>query len=127
DLRYPPVGAADKPRAGLRLLEEGEAAPLSLVWLGDDPLGKGEAAQLAASDTARRIALQLAGAAEGRAGFDKDGVFTPLKGGDIAVLVANHRQAGMIADELAARGVPSVRRGRDSVWRSEEAGELAAV
>src|SRR3546814_11388452 len=33
----------------------------------------------------------------------------------------------MIADELASRGVPSVRRGRDSVWRSEEAAELAAV
>ena len=29
-----------------------------------------------------------------------------------------------IADELAARGVPSVRRGRDSVWHSEEAAEL---
>ena len=127
DLRYPPVGAAERPRASLRLVEEGGAAPLALVWLGDDPLGKGEAAQLAASDTARRIALQLAGATEGRAGFDKNGVFTPLKGGDIAVLVANHRQAGMIADELAARGVASVRRGRDSVWRSEEANELAAV
>ncbi|WP_222909832.1 exodeoxyribonuclease V subunit beta [Pseudomonas sp. DNDY-54] len=127
DLRYPAVGAADKPRASLHLVGEGEAAPLALVWLGDDPLGKGEAAQLAASDTARRIALQLAGAAEGRAGFDKEGVFTSLKGGDIAVLVANHRQAGLIADELAARGVPSVRRGRDSVWRSEEAAELAAV
>jgi exodeoxyribonuclease V beta subunit len=127
DLRYPPVGAADKPRAGLRLVEEVEAAPLSLVWLGDDPLGKGEAAELAARDTARRIAVQLAAAAEGRAGFDQDGTFTPLKGGDIAVLVANHRQAGMVAEQLAERGVPSVRRGRDSVWRSEEATELAAV
>lgn len=127
DLQYPPVGAAEKPRASLRLVEEGEAAPLSLVWLGDDPLGKGEASQLAAGDTARRIALQLAAAAEGQAGFEKDSTFAPLKGGDIAVLVANHRQAGLIAEELAARGVPSVRRGRDSVWRSEEAAELAAV
>ena len=126
-LRYPAVGAAEKSRAQLRLAEDDEA-PLSLVWLGDDPLGKGEAAQLAASDTARRIALHLAAAVEGRAGFEKeDGTFAPLKGGDMAVLVANHRQAGMIADELATRGVPSVRRGRDSVWRSEEAGELAAV
>lgn len=112
DLRYPPVGAADKPRASLRLAEEGKAAPLSLVWLGDDPLGKAEAAQLTASDTARRIAVQLAAAAEGRAGFAQGDRFTPLKGGDIAVLVANHRQAGMIADELAARGVPSVPRAR---------------
>ena len=126
DLRYPPVGAADKPRASLRLAEEGEAAPLSLVWLGDDPLGKGDAAQLAASDTARRIAVQLAAAAEDAQVSTRMAV-SPCKGGDIAVLVANHRQAGMIADELAARGVPSVRRGRDSVWRSEEAAELAAV
>jgi len=127
DLQYPPVGAADKPRATLRLDEETAAAPLSLIWLDDDPLSKGDATELAASDCARRIALQLAAAVEGRAGFDEAGQFTPLKGGDIAVLVANHRQAGMIAEELAARGVPSVRRGRDSVWASEEAGELAAV
>ncbi|CDZ94812.1 exodeoxyribonuclease V subunit beta [Pseudomonas saudiphocaensis] len=127
DLQYPAVEAADKPRSTLHLDEEDGAVPLSLVWLDDDVLSKAEAAELAASDCARRIALQLAAAAEGRAGFDKAGEFTPLKGGDIAVLVANHRQAGMIADELAVRGVPSVRRGRDSVWGSEEAGELAAV
>jgi len=127
DLQYPPVDDADKPRATLRLDEEADAAPLSLIWLDDNPLSKAEATELAASDCARRIALQLAAAAEGRAGFDEAGQFTPLKGGDIAVLVANHRQAGMIAEELAARGVPSVRRGRDSVWASEEAGELAAV
>ncbi|WP_256061052.1 hypothetical protein, partial [Klebsiella pneumoniae] len=103
-------------------LPEDEILPQVLFGRSVEDLSALEAAQLAASDTARRIALQLAGAAEGRAGVEKDGVFTPLKGGDIAVLVANHRQAGMIADELAARGVPSVRRGRDSVWRSEEAG-----
>ncbi|MCQ4324158.1 exodeoxyribonuclease V subunit beta [Stutzerimonas stutzeri] len=127
DLQYPPVAAAEKARARLRLVEEEEAAPLSLVWLGDEPLGKAEAAQLAAADTARRIALQLTAAAQGRAGFEMNGEFTALKGGDIAVLVANHRQAALVAEELAARGVPSVRRGRDSVWRSEEASELAAV
>ena len=125
DLRYPPVGAADKPRASLRLAEEGEAAPLSLVWLGDDPLGKGDAAQLAASDTARRIAVQLPPPPR-RAGFDKDGGFAP-QGRRYRRAGGQSPQAGMIADELAARGVPSVRRGRDSVWRSEEAAELAAV
>ncbi|QQN49162.1 exodeoxyribonuclease V subunit beta [Stutzerimonas balearica] len=124
-LEYPPVRAAERPRARLRL--DDEAAPLGLVWLGDEPLNKGEAAERAAADCARRIAGQLAAAAEGRVGFERDGEFTPLKGGDIAVLVANHRQAALIADELARRGVPSVRRGRDSVWQSEEAAELAAV
>src|SRR5690606_16646050 len=97
DLQYPAVEAADKPRSTLRLDEEDGAAPLSLIWLDDNALSKAEAAELAASDCARRIALQLAAAAEGRAGFDKAAEFTPLKGGDIAVLVANHRQAGMIA------------------------------
>ncbi|WP_120997847.1 exodeoxyribonuclease V subunit beta [Stutzerimonas urumqiensis] len=127
-LRYRAVEAADKPRPVLRLDEEAQAvAPLHLVWLGDEPLGKGEAAEAAAVDCARRIARQLAAAGEGRAGFERDGQLTPLKGGDIAVLVANHRQAGLIAEQLAARGVPSVRRGRDSVWQSEEAAELAAV
>ncbi|NHW00662.1 exodeoxyribonuclease V subunit beta [Stutzerimonas degradans] len=126
-LDYPPVTAADKSRATLRLHEDEAGAPLALVWLGDDALSKAGAAELAARDCARRIARQLAAAAEGRAGFEQDGQFSPLKGGDIAVLVANHRQAALIAEQLAARGVPSVRRGRDSVWASEEAAELAAV
>ncbi|MNQ44483.1 RecBCD enzyme subunit RecB [compost metagenome] len=124
-LDYPPVGASSKARAQLVLPEGG--APLELVWLGDEPLGKGEAGSTVASDTARRIAGLLAASSSGEAYFDEDGVRSPLKGGDIAVLVASHRQAGDVAAELAARGVPSVRRGRDSVWHSEEAEELAAV
>ncbi|MBP8236457.1 MAG: exodeoxyribonuclease V subunit beta [Pseudomonas sp.] len=128
-LSYPPVGASDKVRAQLVLpVVEGEAdAPLSLVWLDDDYLGKGAAGSLVARDTARRIAALLAASAAGEAYFDAGGERTPLKGGDIAVLVASHRQASDVAAELAARGVPSVRRGKENVWHSEEAGELAAV
>ncbi len=129
-LDYPPVQASSKPRAKLVLpaLDETERdAPLGLVWLGDDYLSKGDAGARVAVDTARRIAALLAAGAEGRAYFEERGERTALKGGDIAILVANHRQAGEIAAELAARGVPSVRRGRDSVWQSEEAQELAAV
>ncbi|MGK8708903.1 exodeoxyribonuclease V subunit beta [Metapseudomonas otitidis] len=124
-LDYPPVGASDKPRPQLVLPEGG--APLELVWLGDEPLGKGEAGRAVAIDTARRIAALLAASGAGQAYFEADGVRTPLRGGDFAVLVASHRQAGDVAAELATRGVPSVRRGRDSVWHSEEAAELAAV
>ncbi|BAN45830.1 exodeoxyribonuclease V subunit beta [Metapseudomonas resinovorans] len=124
-LDYPPVGASDKARAELVL--PGGGAPLELVWLGDQPLGKGEAGASVAQDSARRIAGLLAASARGEAYFEEDGRRTPLKGGDIAVLVASHRQAGDVAAELAARGVPSVRRGRDSVWHSEEGEELAAV
>lgn len=126
-LSYPPVSAGKKSRATLVLPEQDGAAPLGLVWLGDEGLNKARAGELAALDTARRIASLLAASAQGKAYFEDDGGRKPLKGGDIAVLVSNHREAASVAAELAARGVPSVRRGRDSVWHSEEAAELAAV
>jgi exodeoxyribonuclease V beta subunit len=126
-LSYPPVSAGQKARATLVLPEQDGGAPLGLVWLGDEGLNKARAGELAALDTARRIASLLAASAQGKAYFEDDGGRKPLKGGDIAVLVSNHREAASVAAELAARGVPSVRRGRDSVWHSEEAAELAAV
>ncbi|UUY09364.1 exodeoxyribonuclease V subunit beta [Pseudomonas sp. J452] len=126
-LDYPPVSAGKKSRADLVLPDEANGAPLALVWLADDGLNKGRAGEIAAIDTAQRIAGLLAASGEGTAYFDDKGVRTPLRGGDIAVLVASHREAASIAEELAVRGVPSVRRGRDSVWHSEEAAELAAV
>ncbi|MDG9925195.1 MULTISPECIES: UvrD-helicase domain-containing protein [unclassified Pseudomonas] len=172
-LVYPPVSVGKKSRATLVLPEQEGSAPLGLVWLGDEGLNKARAGELAALDTARRIASLLAASAQGAAYFEEqiepsesvqsvaspvrasqarsDGrdstdstassergpgaaiagrssfKRTPLKGGDIAVLVSNHREAASVAAELAARGVPSVRRGRDSVWHSEEAAELAAV
>lgn len=126
-LLYPPVSAGKKSRATLVLPEQDGGAPLGLVWLGFDALNKARAGELAALDTARRIAALLAASVQGLAYFEDDGGRMPLKGGDIAVLVSNHREAASVAAELAARGVPSVRRGRDSVWHSEEAAELAAV
>lgn len=128
-LAYQQVGASSKARAQLVLPRiEGETdAPLALVWLDNDYLGKGEAGALVARDTARRIAAVLSASSRGEAYFEQDGTRTPLKGGDIAVLVASHRQAGEVAAELAARGVPSVRRGKENVWHSEEADELSAV
>ncbi|AYC31010.1 exodeoxyribonuclease V subunit beta [Pseudomonas cavernae] len=126
-LDYPPVSASSKPRARLVLPDADSGAPLALVWLADEGLNKGRAGELAALDTAQRIAALLAASARGEAYFADDKGRAPLKGGDIAVLVASHREAASVASELAARGVPSVRRGRDSVWHSEEAGELAAV
>jgi len=126
-LDYPPVEAGNKPRPNLVLPADEPEAPLALVWLGDEGLNKGQAGERAAADTARRIAGLLAASGAGSAYFEDDKGRRPLKGGDIAVLVASHREAASIASELASRGVPSVRRGRDSVWHSEEAGELAAV
>jgi len=175
-LTYPPVGASHKARAQLVLpaVDDEQDAPLSLIWLNDDYLNKGQAGALVARDTARRIAAVLAASAAGTAYFEEENEppqesvqsvasavrarkarsderdstsstassarepdatiagrssfkRTPLKGGDIAVLVASHRQASDVAAELAERGVPSVRRGKENVWHSEEATELAAV
>ncbi|NQD96669.1 UvrD-helicase domain-containing protein, partial [Pseudomonas sp. CrR25] len=126
-LDYPPVGASARERARLVLPEDEQAPPLALVWLDDEPLGKGQAGALAARDTARRIAALLAASSRGEAYFQQEDHRTPLAGGDIAVLVASHRQAAEVAAELAARGVPSVRRGKENVWHSEEAEALAAV
>lgn len=128
-LAYQQVGASNKVRPLLVLpaIEAEQDAPLALVWLENDYLGKGEASALVARDTARRIAAVLAASSRGEAYFEQDNARTPLKGGDIAVLVASHRQASEVAAELAARGVPSVRRGKENVWHSEEAAELSAV
>lgn len=133
-LDYPQVGASNKARAQLVLpsVDAETDAPLALVWLDNEHLGKGEAGVLVARDTARRIAAVLAASSRGEAYFkneggEQSGTHTPLKGGDIAVLVASHRQASEVAAELAARGVPSVRRGKENVWHSEEASELTAV
>ncbi|MBU0903103.1 MULTISPECIES: exodeoxyribonuclease V subunit beta [Pseudomonas] len=128
-LDYQQVGASDKARAQLVLppVEGEQDAPLALVWLDDEHLGKGQAGALVATDTARRIAAVLAASSQGEAYFAQGDTRTPIKGGDIAVLVASHRQAGEVAAELAARGVPSVRRGKENVWHSEEAAELGAV
>ncbi|TWH64616.1 DNA helicase/exodeoxyribonuclease V beta subunit [Azomonas agilis] len=126
-LAYEPVSAPDKQRPQLHLPEAEGNAPLSWVWLGDEPLTKGQAEALAAEDTALRIARILSAAAKGQAGFTMEPEPKPIQGGDIAVLVANHRQAALIAKALSRHAVPSVRKGRDSVWHSEEAEDLAAV
>ncbi|MEX6500485.1 exodeoxyribonuclease V subunit beta [Pseudomonas zhanjiangensis] len=126
-LVYPSVGASQRPRPRLVLPEQAEAAPLALVWLEDDYLTKGQAGTLAARDTARRIAAVLSASGNGDAYFEQADARTPIRGGDIAVLVASHRQAAEVAAELSARGVPSVRRGKENVWHSEEAEALAAV
>ena len=103
DLRYPAVGAADKPRASLRLAEEGEAAPLSLVWLGDDPLGKVRPRSWR-GDTARRIAVQL-----GRRGTRRfrQGRRLPRSGRRYRRAGGQPSPAGMIADELARVACPA--------------------
>ncbi len=59
------------------------------------------------------------------AGFDKDGVFTPLKPADIAVLVRDRKEAAFVRKALQQRRVRSVYLSdQDSVFDSDEAADM---
>lgn len=123
-IAFQPVAAAPRPPAECTL-PDGPADAALQLWLlpaGEDgrPLAKERAGGLAATACARRIARLLGAPAarlDGRA----------LNGGDIAVLVRSHRQAGLIRDALAAVGVPAVLQSRESVFASAEAEALERV
>lgn len=114
-------------RAGL-LREDGDVAPcLQLRFLarqgiasGDRPVNRDTARRIVCRDVAADIVRLLRGAGEGRVTLDG----RALHGGDIAVLVRTHQQARAMRDVLAACGVPAVRHGLDSVFASDEAGEV---
>lgn len=100
------------------------AAPFELVWHGSDKaLSKKEMTALAAEDTANQIAQLLNQAITGEATLwdEKQKQQRAICGGDIAVLVRNHRQASEIQQSLRQRGINSVQQGRDNVFASAEA------
>ncbi|TCO76718.1 exodeoxyribonuclease V subunit beta [Chromatocurvus halotolerans] len=115
-----------------QLLLDGEPAPAMTGWLlaGDGDLAcfnKQAYLREAARHCANRIAGWLNQAQARRSGFlarDGDGV-TPLKAGDIAVLVRDRKEAKAIREALAARGLASVYLSdRDSVFATPEARDL---
>ncbi len=95
------------------------------VWLieGEESVAKADAEQLAARATVVEIARLLKQGQEGqvRIGDRK------LSGGDIAVLVHEHRQATIIAQQLSELGVYSVQQSRENIFHSHEAMELLCV
>ncbi|MFC3624833.1 exodeoxyribonuclease V subunit beta [Vogesella amnigena] len=126
---YHPVAAA--PAGGSRLLlDDGDAAFTLLTFpASDNPKGinKGDASAYAAEATAHEIARLLALARAGKAQLEKAGKARPLAGGDMAVLVATHRQGDAVRAALAARGVQAVALTQESVFASAEAGELLVL
>ncbi len=112
-----------------RLLSMDEAenkAPMRFWWMESndgDLINKGIANKTAADATASEIARLLNLAASGRATLGNE----PLSGGDIAVLVPTHRQAGYVRDALRARDIPAVQYGQGNVYETHEAGELLYV
>jgi exodeoxyribonuclease V beta subunit len=127
---FHPVAPADREHPRLVATDDGDA-PFRVWFIGCGENGKvrnkGEAHELSARATAGRIARLLNRAEQGKAYLERDGRRTPLSGGDIAVLVRSHRQAGLVRRALLAFGVPSVQQSRDSVFVTPEAVELERV
>ena len=126
-IAYRPVRAAEANR-GPRLLGAPVAAPLRLrVVQRDQPglrltsaghLNVQPAREHVAADLAADVVRLLSSKAEilrrGPAGGGVGG--TPVRPGDIAVLVHRHRDAALVRDALEAVGVPGVINGAGSVF-----------
>jgi len=117
---------------GAFVVDDESGAALT-VWIVESeqgkPVGKTDATTLASKATAAEIARLLNLGARGRARIvpPEGAPERALRGGDIAVLVRNHRQAQKVREALAKLGVASVQRGAENVFSSCEAGELERV
>lgn len=101
------------PALTLRLLRSGDGAPL-----------KADASREAATAACvAHIHGVLSDARAGRALIDG----APVRPGDIAVLVRNHKEATRVQQALARAGVPAVAAGKQSLFATDEAAELRAL
>ncbi|WP_147693565.1 exodeoxyribonuclease V subunit beta [Vogesella mureinivorans] len=126
---YPQVDAAPSGGSTLHVADDDGALTVLAFPASDSDKGvnKAEATQYAAEATAHEIARLLALARQDKAQLEKGGSRRPLAGGDMAVLVATHRQGDAVRDALAARGVKAVALTQESVFASHEAAELLAL
>jgi exodeoxyribonuclease V beta subunit len=112
---------AARPETPVLLINNEAVSPLSIVWTaGEKTLAKKDMTNLAANSTADEIARLLNLAQDNKAELLSNET-QPLSGGDIAVLVRNHRQAAEIQYCLQQRGINSVQQGRENVFASHEA------
>ena len=103
----------ETPALTLRLLRSDDGAPL-------DADGSREAATAACVADIHRV---LTDARTGRTQIDD----RPVRPGDIAVLVRNHKEATRVQQALARAGVPAVAAGKQSLFASTEAAELRTL
>ncbi len=121
DIPFVPVGAARDSDVVLKTVDAEQTA-LQIKWTSSDkPLAKKDMTELAANSTADDIASLLNSAQQGQATLKEEGEDRELSGGDIAVLVRNHRQAHAVQQCLQLRGINSVQQGRENVFASHEA------
>ena len=121
-----PFYAVDAQRTGASALttKNSESTALQLLWIDSTKsMTKKEMTDFTAEATSNEIARLLNSSQQGQAML-RDEVTQQtrtLSGGDIAVLVRNHRQANEIQQRLQQRGINSVQQGRDNVFASKEA------
>jgi len=126
EISFQPVAA--QAASDQRLEIDDDRAPFNWQWLDFTDSAKGaskqQAGKRAALSSAAEIARLLALARSGHASLVRAGARRPLCGGDIAVLVASHRQGDLIRQSLSDLNIPSVALTQDSVYASREAQEL---
>lgn len=108
-------------------VDDGEQAALQFCYVDSDkPLTKEVMTAVAVEQTTNEIAGLLNLAADNKARLlDEDTKQSrPLTGGDIAVLVPNHRQAQLIQQALRLRGINSVQQGKENVFASKQAADI---
>jgi exodeoxyribonuclease V beta subunit len=111
-----------------RLVFDGQPLPpMQLALAGSNDAISGSAyTHLMAQHAAAHVVQLLAAAQEDRCGFvDDAGKLTPLRAGDIAILVRSGTEAAKVREEMQRRGLKSVYLSdRDSVYASPEAVDL---
>jgi exodeoxyribonuclease V beta subunit len=111
-----------------RLVLDGQPLPpmqLAVVD-GDDAISGSAYANVMAQHAAAHVVQLLAAAQDGRCGFmDDAGQLSPLRAGDIAILVRSGSEAAKVREDMQRRGLKSVYLSdRDSVYASPEAVDL---
>lgn len=111
-----------------RLVLDGQPLPpMQLATAeGNDAISGSAYTQLMAQHAAAHVVQLLSAAQESRCGFvDEEGKLTPLRAGDIAILVRSGMEAAKVREEMQRRGLKSVYLSdRDSVYASPEAVDL---
>lgn len=123
DIPFLPVAAQGKSKA---LLLEGEAAPVLHCWqlTGQPTFNRGEYQSKMARATAAEIHRLLTLAREDKALIGE----TPVKAGDIAVLVRTGAEGKLVQQELARLAIASVYlSNRESVLEQVEAREILLI
>lgn len=126
DIRFEAVSPGDK-RGDADYLREGVAAPALTLRMLRNEGGKAFDAE-ASRDAATAACVAdihrvLSDARLGRALIDG----RPVRPGDIAVLVRNHKDATRMQQALARAGIPAVAAGKQSLFESREAADLRTL